>query len=867
MRTRFLFTAILGITLFPLINHAQSYSYKFQNPDLPIEERVDNLVGQLTLEEKISQMMNNAPAIQRLNIPAYNWWNECLHGIARSPYHTTSYPQAIGIAATWNPEAVKKMTDQISDEGRAIYHDATRKGKTGIFLGLSFWSPNINIFRDPRWGRGQETYGEDPFLTGAIGTAFVSGLQGNDPNYLKSSACAKHYAVHSGPEWNRHTYNAKVNNYDLWDTYLPAFEQLVKEAKVTGVMCAYNSFFGQPCCGNDLLMADILRNEWKFDGYVTSDCGGIEDFYKHHKTHIDEVNAAADAVLHGTDCECSHNGAYQALANAIGEGLITEEQLDISIKRLFKLRFQMGMFDPDQRVPYAQIPISVLECQEHQEHALEMAHQSIVLLKNENNILPLKKTLKKIAVVGPNANDETVLLANYYGYPSKVTTLLEGIKQKVGNDTEIIYRQGIGLTDNLVFTSTYESDLFSYNGTPGFFAEYFQNMEKKGIPGLSRMEEIIDYQWGDGQDIANGIIARELSATWKSTFIPNKSGEVCFKLHADDRANLYIDGVLQKKTGNTASYFPINVQKGKKYDILIEYWQFADNAEITFDMGILEKTDCQTIASSVKDADVIIYAGGISAKLEGEEMGVNIEGFKQGDRTSISLPSIQSDMLKALHATGKPVVFVLMTGSAIGLDWESKHLPAILNAWYGGQAGGKAIADVLFGDYNPAGRLPISFYKSVEDLPDFEDYNMNNRTYRYFTGEVIYPFGYGLSYTTFQYDQLELQTLPGKKGIKVSVVVRNTGHRDGDEVVQLYLSHLNKTKHIPLKSLKGFKRTHLASGESKKVEFLLSRKDLSIVSETGESIYYPGDINITIGGGQPDSKNLGNTLTKSFLLQ
>lgn len=526
----------------------------------------------------------------------------------------------------------------------------------------------------------------------------------------------------------------------------------------------------------------------------------------------------------------------------------------------------MGMFDPEQRVPYARIPTSVLECREHQEHALEMARQSIVLLKNENDILPLKKTLKKIAVIGPNADDKAVLLANYYGYPSKVTTLLEGIKQKVGNNTEIIYKQGIGLTDNLVFTSTYDTNLFSYNGTHGFFAEYYQNMDRKGKPGLSRMEKKIDYQWGDGEDIANGVITRELSATWKSTFIPDKTGEVCFKLHADDRANLYINGVLQEKTGNTANYFPLSVQKGEKYDIFIEYWQFADNAEITFDMGILEETDCQTIASSVKDADVIIYAGGISVKLEGEEMGVNIEGFKKGDRTSIALPSIQSEMIKALHATGKPVVFVLMTGSAIGLEWESKNLPAILNTWYGGQAGGEAIADVLFGDYNPAGRLPVTFYKKVEDLPDFEDYNMNNRTYRYFTGEVVYPFGYGLSYTTFQYDQLEIQSLPGSKGIKVSAIVKNSGQRDGDEVVQLYLSHLNKT-HVPLKSLKGFKRIHLAAGESQKVEFLLTQKDLSIVTETGESIYSPGNIDITVGGGQPGSNASGTILTKSFFLQ
>ncbi|MDR1887051.1 MAG: glycoside hydrolase family 3 C-terminal domain-containing protein, partial [Prevotellaceae bacterium] len=416
------FILICGLILSLSACEVKRYQYAFQNPDLPVDRRVSDLIGRMTIEEKISQMMNNAPAIERLGVPAYNWWNEALHGVARSPYPTTSFPQAIGMAATWDAESVRRMADYVSDEGRAIYHDASRKGKTGIFLGLTYWSPNINIFRDPRWGRGQETYGEDPFLTGALGAAFVRGLQGDDPVYLKASACAKHFAVHSGPEWNRHTYNAEVGNFDLWDTYLPAFRELVVDAGVTGVMCAYNSFFGQPCCGSDILMMDILKNQWKFEGYVTSDCGAIDDFYRTHKTHTDAAAASADAVLHGTDCECG--GSYKALADALDKGLVTEDAIDASLKRLFGIRFRLGMFDPDDRVPYAETPLSVLEAPEHKAHALKMAQQSIVLLKNENSLLPLdKRQIRKIAVTGPNADSESVMLANYYGYPTEVTTL------------------------------------------------------------------------------------------------------------------------------------------------------------------------------------------------------------------------------------------------------------------------------------------------------------------------------------------------------------------------------------------------------------------------------------------------------------
>ena len=853
----------IGICAFALSfsacqNKQAQYEYKFQKPDFAVDERVDDLVGLLTLDEKIAQMMNNAPAIPRLGIPAYNWWNEALHGIARSPYPATSFPQAIGMAATWDVESILQMAGYVSDEGRAIFHDSSGKGKTGIFLGLTYWSPNINIFRDPRWGRGQETYGEDPFLTGAIGASFVKGLQGDDPNYLKSSACAKHYAVHSGPEWNRHTYNAEVSDFDLWDTYLPAFKQLVVDAKVTGVMCAYNAFFTQPCCGSDILMRDILQNKWNFDGYITSDCGAIEDFFKTHKTHPDAASAAADAVLHGTDCECSGNGAYMALAEAVANGAITENDIDVSLKRLFKIRLRLGMFDPDDRVPYAQIPISVLEAPEHKAHALKMAQQSIVLLKNENNLLPLnKKEIKKIAVVGPNADDESVLLANYYGNPSEITTLLEGIKSKAGNDIEVVYDKGVNLTDDFVFTSEYNDALFTIDGKQGFKADYFQNTRQEGKPGLSRIESKVDYKWGDGEDIADGIITRSMSAVWTTVFTPDKSGEVCFELKADDSADLYIDDEKQNKTGNINAYYPLKAEKGKTYKIAIHYRQNADNAEIKFDMGALKKADIKNVASLVKDADIIIFAGGISAKVEGEEMGVVIDGFKRGDRTSIDLPAIQKGLLKELKATGKPVVFVLMTGSAIGLEWESQNIPAIINAWYGGQAGGQAIADVIFGDYNPAGRLPVTFYKSVNDLPDFEDYSMENRTYRYFKGTPIYPFGYGLSYTTFKYGSIQVDKNAGTQSVKIATIVTNTGEREGDEVVQLYLSN-KRDFTTPIRALKGFRRINLKPGESKQIEFILSPEDLSVVNASGEPVPMEGELEISTGGGQPCTVSLGS---------
>jgi beta-glucosidase len=714
-----LFVVLIALGAYVSKKH---FAYKFQDPSLPLDVRVDDLVAQLTLDEKVSQMLNAAPAVPRLNIPAYDWWNECLHGVARTTFKVTVYPQAIAMAATFDKNSLHQMAAYTAEEGRAIDNESLRNNQHGIYTGLTYWTPNINIFRDPRWGRGQETYGEDPYLTANMGKAFVTGLQGNDPKYLMAAACAKHYAIHSGPEPSRHVFNVEVSDHDLWDTYLPAFRELVVNAKVAGVMCAYNAFKGQPCCGNDLLMNSILRNEWGFTGYVTSDCGAIDDFYMRHKTHTDAESAAADAVLHGTDVECG-NVTYKSLAQAVKDGRLTEKQLDISLKRLFTIRFRLGLFDPPETVKYRQIPLTALESPAHQAQALKMAEQSIVLLKNQNNTLPLRKGLKKIAVLGANADNAETLLGNYNGFPTKTTTVLQGIKEAAGKNTEVYYDRASDLT--------------------------------------------------------------------------------------------------------------------------------ADS-----------KIDFTATVNKVKDADVIVYVGGISPRLEGEQMKVEQPGFKGGDRTTIALPPVQEELLKALHATGKPVVFIMMTGSAIAIPWEADNLPAIVNAWYGGQSAGTAVAKVLFGDYNPAGRLPVTFYKSDSDLPNFDDYTMANRTYRYFKGQPLYGFGYGLSYTCFKYTALQTPTeLKAGKGTTVSVNITNTGKIDGDEVAQLYISHLGLKTMAPIRALKGFERIFIKAGETKTVKFELSATDLSIVDDDGKQVFPKGKLMLSVGGGQPDEKTSKKIVT------
>ena len=703
------------------------------DPRLTVAPQVDSLIARMTLEEKISQMMHASPAVPRLGIPAYNWWNECLHGVGRSGDKVTVFPQAIGLAATFNPPALEKTARIISDEARAIYNAAKGTPDEGKqYKGLTFWTPNINIFRDPRWGRGQETYGEDPYLTARMGAAMVRGLQGDDPRYLKTSACAKHYAVHSGPEPERHSFDVTASAYDLWDTYLPAFRTLVREAGVSGVMCAYNRYEGQPCCGSDKLLRQILTYEWDFQGYVTSDCWGVNDFHKFHKTHPDAATASADAVLHGTDLECGND--YASLVEAVRRGLITEEQIDLSLRRLFMIRFRLGQFEPEGSVPYDTIPYSVVSSPAHKKQALEMARQSMVLLKNDG-VLPLKPgRVKTVALLGPNADNGTTQLGNYNGFPVENTTLKMALEREPG--LSVIYYPATGITGPLA----------------------------------------------DGPDTDEGLKA-------------------------------------------------------------------------------------------IAKADLIIFAGGISPLLEGEAGDAgndDIKGFLGGDRSTIELPEVQTEWMKKLEATGKPLVFINMSGSAVAFRWEAAHADAVIQAWYGGQETGNALADILFGRYNPAGRLPVTFYNSTADLPDFRDYNMQGRTYRYFDGEVLYPFGYGLSYNTYAYSDLQLpDTAAVGDSVRVSVEVRNRGRRAGDEVVQLYVSRRGTVGgETPICALAGIRRMHFAPGEKRVVTFTVSPEQLGRTDENGETVVEPGRVRIWAGGRMPHAgERFGaNTVADEMIL-
>jgi beta-glucosidase len=838
---------------------ASAQDYKkipFWNSGLSFDERAADIVSRLTLEEKVAQMLNSAPAISRFGIPAYDWWNEVLHGVARTPFRVTSYPQAIGMAATWDQESMLFMGHYSALEGRAIHNKATELGRNNErYLGLTYWTPNINIFRDPRWGRGQETYGEDPFLTARIAHAFVKGLQGDDPKYLKAAACAKHFAVHSGPEPSRHSDDYVTSDYDLWDTYLPAFRELVTRANVAGVMCAYNAYRGQPCCASNLLMKEILRKKWNFTGYITSDCWALDDFFRFHKTHPDAVSSAVDALFHTTDVECG-NSVYSKLTEAAEKGLVPESLIDESLKRLFIIRLRLGMFDPPSMVKYANTPFSILESPEHGTHALKMAQQSIVLLKNENNTLPLSKNIRKIAVLGPNANNSISVLGNYNGVPSKIVTVLEGIKQKLGGNVEVLYEKAVNFTHDTLIDNSYLPGSFSWEGQPGFRAEYFNNRELSGNPEVVRREQAIDFEWLEGQNIVENIRAMNFSARFTAEFKASKSEEITIEMEADDGYRLIIDGkeLINAWQRNRwgARVLKLDVEKDRVYRFQVEYWQGEGNARVRMRAGRFVKADLKQIANRFADADAIVFVGGISPQLEGEEMDVNAVGFKGGDRKSIMLPEVQTRLLKELKAIGKPVVFVMMTGSAIAIPWEDENIPAILNAWYGGQSAGTAVADVLFGDYNPAGRLPVTFYRSDADLPDFKDYNMDNRTYRYYKGEVLYPFGYGLSYSTFRYGKVKMpKKIKTGVPLNLTATITNTGKMDGEEVVQLYISWPDVKAKKPIRALKAFQRISLKAGESRTVRFTLTPEELSLVDENG-NLYQPKSrAEISIGGGQP----------------
>jgi beta-glucosidase len=830
-------------------------SLPYKDPSLPIERRVDDLVARMTLEEKVSQMVNAAAPVERLGVPAYDWWNETLHGVARAGYATV-FPQAIGMAATWDEDLVRQIGDVAATEARAKHHEFARQGDRGRYKGLTFWSPNINIFRDPRWGRGQETYGEDPYLTGRLGVAFVKGLQGDDPRYYKVIATSKHYAVHSGPEPERHGFDAIANERDLQETYLPAFRATVVEGKVEGIMCAYNRMNGEPCCSSKKLY-DILRKQWGFNGHVVSDCGAVDDIYRFHKVVKTVGEASAMSVKAGADLSCGNE--YRSLARAVKNGLITEAEIDVSLKRLMMARFRLGMFDPPEMVPYARIPITVVNAPAHRELALKAARESIVLLKNENNTLPLRKDIKTIAVIGPNADAPEVLLGNYNGQPLQSVTPLAGIQAKVGAKvgaaTKVLYALGSTLTGNAGAT-------VPASATPGGFkAEYFNNKELQGQPVLVRTDEQINFDWSRGRP-APEINEDGFSARWTGRFTPPESGLYQLGAMADDGVRVYLDGQLlvDAWTGNQASQIrtvmkEVTLEAGRAYDVRIEYYEDIRNAIAKFFWSFPrfgERITAEAV-NAARQADAVVVALGISPALEGEEMQVNVAGFRGGDRTDIALPKAQEDLLKALQATGKPLVVVLMNGSALAINYAAENAAAILDAWYPGEAGGTAIADVLFGDYNPSGRLPLTFYKSVDQLPPFEDYRMQGRTYRYFKGDPLYPFGFGLSYTKFKYENLKLSAKSVKAGesVRISVDVQNIGDRAGDEVVQLYVTDVAASAPVPIRSLAGIKRVFLKPGEKRNVQFTLAREQMTVIDDQGKRVIEPGEFMVSVGGKQP----------------
>jgi beta-glucosidase len=853
---------LFSFGVFGFVSAQDVKSLPMWNPTLSFEERVNDLVSRLTLEEKVAQMLNTAPAIPRLAIPAYDWWNEVLHGVARSPFKTTVFPQAIAMAATWDTLSLRQMARFAAYEGRAIYNKALQLQRNAErYVGLTYWTPNINIFRDPRWGRGQETYGEDPFLTAKMGAAFVRGLQGDDNKYLLAAACAKHFAVHSGPEISRHSDNYEANDFDLWDTYLPAFKELVVNARVAGVMCAYNAFRKQPCCSNDLLLTDILRNQWKFTGYVTSDCWALDDLYKYHKTQPNATFAAADALIHGTDLECG-NYVYVKLVEAVKTNQIPISMIDASIKRLFIIRYRLGMFDPPSIVPYAQIPASVLETDEHKKHALSMARSSIVLLKNTGNTLPLNKKIKTIAVIGPNADNRIAVLGNYNGIPSKISTVLDGLKEKLGSNTKILYEQAVNFTNDSLFIGDNHSGIYQYNDMPGIKSEYFNNISLSGTPIYQSIIQQLHFIWPEGDRPFTEVNPFRFSARYTTYVSSDTSIQYTWQLEADEGYKMYLnDSLVLDAWGRNrwgVKYYTLKLEPGKKYKLVIEYWQNEGNAHIRLQTGKFKRTNFDSLAARLTNVDAILFVGGISPQLEGEQMPVKVPGFIGGDRSSILLPAIQTQCLKKLHTLGKPLILLMMTGSAIATPWESDHLTAIVNAWYGGQCAGTAIADVLFGDYNPAGRLPVTFYKSDTDLKSFKDYSMEGRTYRYFRGVPLYPFGYGLSYTSFRYSNIKIPVQSYKgDSIRVSVNVSNVGTRDGEEVIQLYVKYSLQDIRTPNHALKGFKRIQLKKGESRMIYFSLSPNDLSLVNDKGNSFQPSGKLIISIGGGQPGVKMPG----------
>jgi len=847
-----------SILLISVSSRGQKMPY--QNPQLSSEERAKDLTSRLTLSEKAVLMSDESQAIPRLGIKKFNWWSETLHGLANND-KVTVFPEPIGMAASFDDHLLFSIFNAVSDETRAKYNDAMAKGlENKRFLSLSVWTPNINIFRDPRWGRGQETYGEDPYLTSRMGISVVKGLQGpEDSKYKKLLACAKHFAVHSGPEWSRHTLNiSDVNPRDLWETYLPAFKSLVQDANVREVMCAYQRLDDEPCCGSNRLLERILREDWGFKYLVVSDCGAISDFYTSHKVSSDATHAGAKAVLAGTDVECA-GPAYKMLPEAVEKGLIREDDINKSIMRILIGRFDLGEMDDDALVPWTKIPISVVNNDEHKKLALDMARESMTLLQNKNNLLPLSGSITKIAVIGPNANEKRMLWGNYNGTPFNTVSILDGIQSKV-SAKNIVYEKGCDLTEKMYVETSI--DKCSINGKAGIRATYWNNREFSGNPvATEQINNPIQLTTDGSHQFGQGVNLENFSGKYETVFKPTESGEMVFKFEARGQFELVVNGDTIYKPrrfgfGARATRIALKVEKDKEYKIEGRFRQTRGAASFNLNFGKEVPVRFDALIEKLKGIDVVIFAGGISSQLEGEQMPVELPGFKGGDRTDIELPEIQRECLKALKQAGKKVIFVNCSGSAMGLVPETESCDAILQAWYAGESGGQAVGDVLFGDYNPSGKLPVTFYKSIKQLGDFEDYSMKGRTYR-FMSDALFPFGFGLSYTRFAIGTATFSKTTAKadETIKLTVPVTNSGKRTGTEVVQVYVRKVNDIEG-PIKTLRGFQRIEMAAGKTVQVTFNLTPSTFEFFDWSQRKMMVtPGEYEVYYGNSS-DTKDL-----------
>ena len=836
----------------------------YLNPQLSPEQRATDLVRRMTLSEKASEMQNNSAAVPRLKIPAYQWWSEALHGVINEG--VTEYPEPIGLAATFDAPGIHTMAGQIGIEGRIKHVQNLREGHTGIMGGLDFWSPNLNIFRDPRWGRGQETYGEDPFLTGRMGVAYVTGLQGDDPKYYLAIATPKHFAVHSGPEPTRHFADVDVSKHDEVDTYEPAFRASIVEGKAGSVMCAYNAINGEPACANQYLLQDQLRGKWGFQGYVVSDCDAVRDVAANHRYRVSQAQGAAISVIRGMDKECvtftSRFGdpVDKAYVDAVQQGYLPESTLDTALIRLFTARIKLGMFDPPDMVPYTKIDEKELDSPEHRAQARKLANESMVLLKNDG-LLPLKPEIKKIVVVGPLADQTRPLIGNYAGQPTHIVSIMDGLKAEFPNaaikfvpGTQFLRTDGTPVPDALLTTA---------EGKPGLEANY--NEGTRGGPGAATNSTSIVRRTEPNVKLTKDNLPEEIAGKkafgvqWSGFLTPSESGDFLLGIRCQGFGRITVDTkqIAMARGGGSESVSGVgrvHLEKGRKVALEISYGSRDGRAQAELIWTKANNAPSPEAIAAAKSADVVIAVVGITSQLEGEEMPVSEPGFLGGDRTSIDLPQPEEDLVEAVAATGKPLAVVLLNGSALSVNWINGHANAILEAWYPGEEGGAAVAETLSGKNNPAGRLPVTFYTGVDQLPNFEDYGMANRTYRYFNGKPLYPFGYGLSYTKFSYSDLSVPTSTVAAGqpLGADVTVTNAGKTAGDEVVQLYLK-FPQAKGAPRVALRGFQRIHLEPGTSQKVHFDLKPRDLGIVTEDGNPIIAQGDYAISIGGGQPDT--------------